>query len=71
MNVEIHFTPDDGPLQVLYAVMTSEEFDKVNEIISSPSAEETVLRIPSRTGKDRPEHGWIFRASRIRLVEVP
>ena len=70
MNVEIHFQPDDGDPQILYAVMSREEFDAINKDVNGPNPEDVCFTIPSRTKKDGPTHKWLFRASRITLREV-
>lgn len=69
MQVQIHFQPDDGPEQTLYADMSREDFDAINRGVNGPDAENTFYTIPSRVEKDGPTRGWLFRASRIQLRE--
>jgi hypothetical protein len=71
VNVLIHFEPDDGPPQTLYAQMSQAEFDEINQGINGPDAEYTHYQIPSRVEKNGPTNRWLFRASRIRLQKDP
>lgn len=69
MNVEIHFRPDDGPPQTLYASMSREDFDYFVAETKASDAEEAFLTIKSRTKKTGPSYDWLFRASRVELKE--
>ncbi|MFF5261407.1 hypothetical protein ACFY4C_20890 [Actinomadura viridis] len=67
MQYEIHFSPDDGPRQTLYADLTQQQADDIQKAIDGDDAADTVLRIPSRVDRNGPTHSWLFRASRISL----
>lgn len=70
MKVEIDFRPIDGPRETLFADLSLQEFDNLNNAINGPDPANTILTIRSRVQADGQALNRVFRASRTTLRKV-
>lgn len=70
MKVEIHFRPEKGPKQILYADLPQREVEEIEAVIARPDADDAIVWINSATTRGGQTHKWMFRGSRITITRV-